>query len=171
MGRNDIPPPPLEFVRAYSRPKTPPQWGKCADAVVKFSPPPKPLLVRRFTPFDRPTLSTPRSSPKRKRPRTGQTPSKAIRRPKLKPVLSFQQSVEDDGGFGSFDDGGLDDGWDLIAKRDQIETIQRELLPQYLECLHSHGGSFVQVSKRLFIVQDWDANKKCLKVRITSAIY
>jgi hypothetical protein len=164
------PPPPLEFVRAKTRPKTPPQWGP--RTAVKLRTPPEASSVRRFTPFAQPTVSTPRSSPKRKRPRTGQTPTKAPRRPKLKPVLSFhfQQSVDDDGGFGSFDDG-LDDGWDLIAKRDQIESIQRELLPLYLECLRSHEGSFTRVSKRLFIVQDWDANKRRLKVPETSAIY
>jgi hypothetical protein len=53
----------------------------------------------------------------------------------------------------------------LTAKRDQIETIQRELLPEYLACLHSHPGSLAQLSKRLFILQDWNANKKSLKVR------
>jgi hypothetical protein len=165
----DIPLPPLHFVREESRPKTPPQWPK--RTAVKLRTPPEAPSVRTFSPFARPTVSAPRSSPKRKRPRTGQTPSKATRRPKLKPVLSFQQSVDEDGGFGSFDDGGLDDGWDLIAKRDQIESIQRELLPLYLECLRLHEGSFTRVSKRLYIVQEWDANKRRLKVPESSAIY
>lgn len=57
-----------------------------------------------------------------------------------------------------------DNGWDLGQKREEVELLQRERLPQYLDCLNGNPGALTRLTERLFIMQDMNLKTSTLMV-------
>jgi hypothetical protein len=135
-------------------------------------------------------------SPKRKHPRVGQNGIQKPRKPvkrlnlllaynSLSPVPVIQpaalnnqsESTEDDGGFPSsaFDTGMIDDvpeeievdsEFDLAESIFEIEARQALQLPDYRYLLLQNPESYVRLTARCYVVQDWSSKHKVLSVRV-----
>jgi hypothetical protein len=161
--------------------QTPPKAAQRSRVVKLITPPRFPPRNRSFIPHSPPSGSVPPISPKRKRPRTGQTHRKPRKNvaPLARngePEFTNQSSFGDDndwtadGDFTSGDNGGDNwdngdgDDWDLIRKREQLELLQKASLPLYLECFSIVPAALAQLTERLFILQDWNSKKCTLQV-------
>jgi hypothetical protein len=163
--------------------QTPPRAAQRSRVVKLITPPRFPPRNRSFVPHSPPSGSVPPISPKRKRPRTGQThriPAATRKNVALctgQPEFTNQSSFGDDNawtadgdftsgenGGDNWDNGNGDDDWDLIRKREQLESLQKVSLPLYLECFSIAPAALARLTERLFIIQDWNSKNRTLQV-------